>query len=163
MMRGARPLLCLGILSVVACSKAEERTPAADSAATSAPPTPATATKPAEWRVTELGFGPLHAGMTIAQAAAVVPGTFASPSGDAASECEYASWSDAPPGVHVMLVSGAVARVDVDSQAVQTAAGATVGSSEARIDSLYQGRVRRMPHKYTPAPRTSWSSLPPTR
>jgi hypothetical protein len=86
--------------------------------------------------------------MTVAEAAAVVPGSFSSPSGDDANECEYASWSEAPAGVHVMLASGTVARIDVDSAAVLTAAGGGVGVSAARIDSLYPGRVRRMPHKY---------------
>lgn len=148
MSRGARHILFLAVLSAAACAKGEERASAADSAATPMPAPPATAASPAEWRVTELGLGPLHVGMTVAEAAAVVPGTFTSPSGDGASECEYAAWSDAPAGIHVMLISGSVARIDVDSHAVLTEAGAGVGSSEGRIDSLYQGRVRRMPHKY---------------
>lgn len=147
-----RKLATLFLLASAACAKGGEGTPAADTASVPASPPASTtpASSPAEWRVSEQGFGPLHAGMTVAEGAAVVPGTLAAPPGDSASECTYASWSEAPPGVHVMLASGVVARIDVDSQSVRTEAGAGVGSSEASIDSLYQGRVRRVPHKYTP-------------
>lgn len=148
MHRSPRLLALFAIVAAASCGDADDRSPAADTAATPAPPV--ASASPASWRVSEMGYGPLHAGMTVAEAASVVPGTFTSPSGDTASACEYAQWSEAPSGVHVMLVSGVVARVDVDSMPVQTEAGAGIGSSEARIDSLYPGRVRRMPHKYVP-------------
>ena len=142
-----RTCALLVLTGAFACAKGADKPPVVEASSPAPAATPRAT--PADWQVTEQGLGPLHAGMTVAQVAAVVPGTFASPSGAAASECEYASWSDAPAGVRVMLVSGTVGRVDVDSQTVATAAGATVGDSEARIDSLYPGRVRRMPHKYT--------------
>ncbi len=142
-----RRVCALLVLTGAACANGADNTPVVD--ASSPPPAVTPRATPAEWQVTEQGLGPFHAGMTVAEVAAVVPGAFASPSGAAASECEYARWSAAPAGVHVMLLSGTVGRVDVDSQTIATAAGAKVGDSEARIDSLYPGRVRRMPHKYT--------------
>ena len=49
-----------------------------------------------------------------------------------------------------MLVGDTLARVDVfRSSTTRTAAGAGLGDSAARIDSLYSGRVRTQPHKYT--------------
>lgn len=152
MSASARYIAILLLVSTAACAKGGEEMPAADTSSAAIPPpaAPAPSTSPAEWRVSEMGIGPLHAGMTMAEAGAAVPGTFTVAAGDSASECTYASWSEAPAGVHVMLASGVVARVDVDSQSVSTDAGARVGDTEARVDSLYAGRVRRMPHKYTP-------------
>jgi hypothetical protein len=98
------------------------------------------------WVVTTSGIGPLHAGMTVAEAAAAVPGTFAAAS---IAECTYAHWSGAPPGVSVMVERGRVARVDVASGPVATAEGARIGDREERIRQLYPGRVEAMPHKYT--------------
>ncbi|HZF68866.1 MAG TPA: hypothetical protein VEZ47_12565, partial [Gemmatirosa sp.] len=43
---------------------------------------------------------------------------------------------------------GRIARVDVDTLPVATSVGARVGDDEARIDSLYAGRVTVRPHKY---------------
>lgn len=120
---------------------------AVDSVALSAS-TPAPS--PAQWQLTEEGLGPLHAGMTLEQARAVVPGEFTIPNAspdDAA--CSYAIWTAQPPRTRVMVTDGIIARVEVDTAAIRTAAGAGVGDSESRIDSLYPGRVRRMPHKYT--------------
>ena len=47
-----------------------------------------------------------------------------------------------------MIDGGRIARVDVDSAGIATAAGARIGDSEARIERLYAGRVRTTPHKY---------------
>jgi hypothetical protein len=47
-----------------------------------------------------------------------------------------------------MIAGGLIARVDVDTLPVATSAGARVGDSEARVDSLYPGRVAVRPHKY---------------
>ncbi len=148
----SRRITTLLLLASVACARGGESSPPSDTSSLSVPPPAPAATpaSPTDWQVSEAGFGALHAGMTIAEAAAAVPGSFTVAAGDSGSDCTYASWSDAPAGVRVMLASGTVARIDVDSQSVSTEAGARVGDSEARIDSLYAGRVHRMPHKYTP-------------
>lgn len=120
---------------------------AVESVATS---TSAPAPSPAQWQLTEEGFGPLHAGMTLEQARAVVPGEFTIPNASPDDvACSYATWTAQPAGTRVMVTDGVVARVEVDTAAIRTAAGAGVGDRESRIDSLYPGRVRRMPHKYT--------------
>lgn len=140
----------------LACGERNAQPPSADSAArpgaldsavTDARPS---ATAPEQWQLTEEGLGPLHAGMTIAQARAVIPGDFTIPAespDDAA--CSYARWTAQPALTRVMVTDGVIARVEVDTTSIRTAAGAGVGDSEARIDSLYPGRVRRMAHKYT--------------
>ncbi|MBL0171260.1 MAG: hypothetical protein IPP90_11105 [Gemmatimonadaceae bacterium] len=97
--------------------------------------------------VTEYGIGDLRAGMTLAQAARAAAGIRLIPGTDS-TECSYLEWTNAPAGVLVMFDEGTVARIDIDSVGVRTQAGAQVGDSEARIDSLYAGRVTTTPHKY---------------
>jgi hypothetical protein len=48
----------------------------------------------------------------------------------------------------VMIDEGRIARIEIDSTNVATAAGARVGDSEARIEQLYPKRVTVTPHKY---------------
>jgi hypothetical protein len=45
---------------------------------------------------------------------------------------------------------GKIARIEVRSGRTPTSLGARVGDSEARIKSLYAGRVTSSPHKYLP-------------
>jgi len=119
--------------------------PIAIPAESSTPSRPA----PAPWTVDEFGMGPLRAGMTVAEAARTVGGSFSAPAGGAET-CTFAVWREAPPGVLVMLDEGLVARVDVtrDSR-IATSKGARIGDTEARIKELYKGRVAVTPHEYT--------------
>lgn len=98
--------------------------------------------------VTEHGLGELRVGMSLAEARALPEG-LVEPGRADSSGCHYVGWRGAPPGVRVMIDGGVVGRVDVDSTALATAAGARIGDSQARIDSLYAGRVAVTPHKYT--------------
>ena len=111
-------------------------------------PVPAQADTPntTTWTMTAAGLGPLRVGQTIADANTAVGGGF---SGGAGS-CTYAVWPKAPTGVAVMIANGRVVRIEVRSGTIATAAGARIGDSEARINSLYAGRVTSSPHKYNP-------------
>lgn len=118
------------------------------------PAPPATADTPrpvpppsTSWTVTQNGIGPLRAGMTIAQANSAIGGGFAAPKGYSGG-CGYAVLVKAPSGLAVMLEDGKIARVEVRSGGIATAAGARIGDSESRIKSLYAGRVTSTPHKY---------------
>jgi hypothetical protein len=110
--------------------------------------TPSRATV-AAWTVNEFGLGALRAGMTVAEAAKAVGGSFSARPGEAKT-CGYAVWPEAPPNVLVMLDEGRVARVDIvrDSR-IPTSKGARIGDTEARIKELYKGRVAVTPHEYT--------------
>ena len=109
------------------------------------------ASKPAasstSWTVTESGVGPLRAGMTVAEANKAVGGGFSAPGSE--GSCTYARLTKAPPGLAVMLENNKIARVEVRSGTIATAEGARIGNTEARINSLYSGRVTTTPHKYT--------------
>ncbi len=131
-------LLLATVLGVVACSSGDGEGSGS-----------AVATSGADaWRITETGFGPLRAGMTVAEAASAVGGEFSVAPG-APAECSYAEWPAAPSGVRVMLVNDTVARIEVTDAAVRTESGARIGDNEGRINSLYVGRLLMMPHKYT--------------
>jgi hypothetical protein len=65
-----------------------------------------------------------------------------------AGDCQYVRPANVPKGVSIMLASGRVARIDVDSAGVQTDAGMGVGDPEARVNEAYAGRVATTPHKY---------------
>jgi hypothetical protein len=99
--------------------------------------------------ITPRGLGPLHAGMTRAQAEAVVGGSLAIAGDSGWNACGYTPVDRLPPGVRVMVEGGTIARVDVDSGSIATAEGARIGDSENRIRELYAGHVVTTPAKYT--------------
>jgi D-serine deaminase-like pyridoxal phosphate-dependent protein len=105
-----------------------------------------TSTSTSDITVTENGIGPIHAGMTVAQANAAIGGGFAAPKGGTTG-CTYAVLTKAPRGLWVMLQDGRVARVEVRSGSIATSTGARIGDSETRIKQLYPG-VATTPHKY---------------
>ena len=110
-------------------------------------PSDSSPTSTAGWTMNAQGIGPVHAGMTVAQARAAGASGMSIPPGGSAG-CTYATWLDAPRGVFVMLQDSRIARVDVRNGNVATAAGARIGDSEARIKSLYSGKIASTPHKY---------------
>ena len=91
-------------------------------------------------------MGPLVAGMSMEEARAALGSELTAP---ADSQCAYVTSKDGPAAMRIMIVNGRVARVEVHDSTVATAAGARVGDSEARVESLYAGRVEVTPHKYT--------------
>lgn len=97
--------------------------------------------------VTEFGIGPVRAGMTVAQAAQAMAGGIGPPHGGS-SGCGYAVLTKAPPGLAIMMENRKIARVEVRSGRTPTSTGARIGDTEARIKSLYAGRVTSTPHKY---------------
>jgi hypothetical protein len=102
------------------------------------------------WVLTPRGLGPLYVGMTRAQAEAVVGSSLAI-SGDAEwKDCAFTPRASLPPGIRIMVENGTIARIDVDSNsAITTVEGVRVGDSEARVHSVYAGRVTVTPQKYT--------------
>lgn len=157
--RTGAALGCVTLVAALACTRPDNSAVSADSSrveqttgstdATAAAPTSnsPTPSAPSAWTVSAAGLGPVRAGMTIAEAGRVL-GTALSVSPEAAS-CAYVRPAGVPPGVSFMIVDGRVARVNIDSGSVRTTAGAGIGDGEARIRSLYPGRVEVQPHKYT--------------
>lgn len=117
-------------------------------AACTAEPSKDVPAKDTTWTVTPGGFGPLRAGMTIAQAQAAVPGRLAA-SAITSEGCAHATLTGEPMGVLTMIVDGKLTRVEVRDAGVVTDKGARVGDTEARVNALYAGQVTTQPHKYT--------------
>jgi hypothetical protein len=131
---------------LLACVRANDTatdTGRADAAGAAASTT--TRLSAAAWTVTETGWGPIRAGMSVADARAALGGELPEPTN---RECDHVRPPGGPKGVLLMTVGGQVARVDVIDTTVATAAGARVGDSEARINALYPDRVQTGPHKY---------------
>ncbi len=102
------------------------------------------------WTVSEMGYGPVRANMTVAEARKVLYPSLESPR---EPQCDHIGWLGRTPGVPpsalLMVVNGQVARVEVNDTSIITSMGARVGDSEERVRTLYPGRVRVEPHKYT--------------
>ena len=156
MRRSVRLLSLLApLLAIAGCSSRDEArtdstlstgaTAAPDSARTSAPGPADNA--PSLWLVSPRGIGPVTAGMRLDAAAPLLG--LPTNGGSGGQECTFVRPTSGPAGVSLMVSGGEVARVQVDSGDVRTALGARIGDSEARIDSLYAGRVATSPHKYT--------------
>lgn len=146
-------LACAALLATAACGRERDAsqppadsTPAAIPAGPAAPAGATGASAAIAWSVSASRFGPLRAGMTLAEAGRVLGRRFSPPD---STSCAYVHPPGAPPGISLMVVNDTIARADVDSGGVRTTAGAAVGDSEASVMALYAGRVSVTPHKYT--------------
>jgi hypothetical protein len=148
-MRFAWPIAVASmVLIAVGCVQGSDQPE--DTGAPASRPTPTNSDARDAWRiVTEHGIGRLRAGMTIVEGNRVIPGLLALSEGADTVGCAYLEWHDGPVGISVMIEDGRIARIDVDSATVATAAGARVGDSEEKIQNLYAGRVTVSQHKYT--------------
>jgi hypothetical protein len=129
---------CAALLLTACERSAESINDSAGAIAGTTPP-------PSTWTITETGWGPIRAGMSLADARAALGGQ---PREPRSRECDHLRPPDGPPGVLIMAVEGQVARVEVSDTIVATAAGARVGDAETRIHALYPNRVQTRPHKY---------------
>jgi hypothetical protein len=89
--------------------------------------------------------------MTLAEARSALGDSMSIPAPDD-SICDHvtpAFAEGAEPSMLFMVEQGRIARVEVRDATVATAAGAKVGDPRSRVESLYRGRVRVEPHKYT--------------
>lgn len=108
------------------------------------------------------GIGPVRVGMTIAQAEASAGVRLVEKGGRAGTGGCYYVWPQPEiEGLAFMVISDRsdnriernrdrIARVDVfEGSRLTTVSGARIGDTEARIKSLYPGKIKVTPHHYT--------------
>lgn len=138
-------------LLLAACGGSAEKP--ADSLAAVPAPAPAAETPPSSETnangITEYGYGALRAGMTYTDANAALKGALKTSARPELEGCDYVTWEGGPAGLRIMVVENKIARVETSDTTILSGAGARVGDTEDRINSLYPGRVTVMPHKYT--------------
>ena len=142
------------IAGMIACSGGDESRASASGRSAAQPATPRAPEQAAPtggWTVTPTGIGPVRAEMTLAQASRQIGTELTLP--PAAGRCTYVQRIAGLDSVMFMIVDGRIARVDVTGRRVATVEGARVGDAEARVRSLYGGRLEEQPHKYVEAGR----------
>ncbi len=93
------------------------------------------------------GVGPVRVGMSWDELRRELPDIeLEDKSGE--MSCNFARLPGNRWDISWMLIEGRVARTDVDGRGFATEAGARVGDSEARVISLYRGKVIVGPHNY---------------
>ncbi len=110
-------------------------------------------------KVTINGIGPVKVGMNLPEAAnAANTRLYVSYAGN--DSCYYLQAEGELKGVSFMvtkddaksrvkyITSDVIARVDIDNPKVTTVSGAKVGDTEAKIKSLYPGKIKVTPHTY---------------
>jgi len=133
-------------VAAVACGPGAGGTPRSASG-DSAPPA-APAPPPDPWAVRLDGIGPLRYGMPVAEVRVALRDTLGPP--PPADDCVYLVPASVPAGIGLMIQSGKLVRVDVDSAGIRTVGGAEVGMSESDLRTRYRDLEVR-PHKYDTA------------
>jgi hypothetical protein len=105
--------------------------------------TPPVAATP-DWSVSAAAIGTTRFGQPMAEFAKAQG---AQPDTTVGSECEYWWPAGAPAGLSLMVDSGKVVRVDVDSTGPRTARGIGLGATIAEATAAYPG-LQSAPHKY---------------
>ncbi len=96
------------------------------------------------------GIGAVRVGMTVKQAAKAAGVNLVPSYNDNNNECRYVHPQSGLKNLEMMVSKDRIVRIDIDKgSSIKTLKGAGVGDSEARIQSLYRGRIEVSPHKYT--------------
>lgn len=135
-----RTLALAALLLLGACDNPAP--PAAEAPQTSGPQSPA----PQATGVRMDGLADARLGMTLKEVEAAL-GPLDVPSGIDPTACFYAK-SATHPGVLVMMIGGALQRIDVREGATSTDTGIRIGDAVSKVHETYGARVETLPHKY---------------
>lgn len=134
----------IGVLTLCgACTSSARQQSTADSTPRDSTPRDSLA-----WTVDAHGIGRVRVGASLAALSKLLDEPLHA-SYSYNETCDYVRPHALPSGVKLMVSHDTVVRVDVDSGAVLTTSGAGIGASEARILTIYGGRVSVQPHPYT--------------
>jgi hypothetical protein len=94
------------------------------------------------------GIGSVKVGMTLKEASKAAGTTLVRGNGYQDS-CYYVTPKNKLAGLSFMVTSAKIARVDVSQKStITTIKGGKIGDTEAKIKSLYPGKIKVEPHKY---------------
>jgi hypothetical protein len=145
-MNSQRSMLCTAAMLValaLACSKGDESAVKGRNG-----PNGAARDSVSDLALSEDGLGQIQIGMNLDDA---VNMGLLNENPSMKPQCDFvfpAVGAGIPDGVSVMVVSGKVARIDVDTGAVTTEDGVKIGDSEQKLQSVYDGDLQVEPHKY---------------
>jgi len=94
------------------------------------------------------GIGPIKIGMSLAQLNLALQERFKMPPARDDQACFYVD-SKKHPHINFMILEGRLARIDVETASVSTAASIKIGDSEAQALRVYGSKMKVEPHKYT--------------
>jgi hypothetical protein len=96
------------------------------------------------------GIGEVRVGMTVKQAAKAAGVNLVPSYNEGSYECRYVQPQSGLKNIGMMVSKDRIVRIDIyKGSSIKTRKGAGIGDSEARIKSLYPGRIEVSPHKYT--------------
>lgn len=141
-----RAVLCLSFpfLLITACSDAARDGGAGDTVAM----TPDSLAADTGWVASPRGVGGVRSGMLRTDLLSVI-GQPSRAGYYTHAECVYVGGTSLPPGMQVMLIDSAVARIDIAQPGVRTREGVQVGDSVPTVLQRYRGRVAVTPHSDT--------------
>jgi hypothetical protein len=102
-----------------------------------------------EWTVGFNGFGLIKIGMTPKQVNKVLNVRNPDPPEVVSEECYYLEPVRRIKKIQFMVVSGTVARIDIDNPEVRTNLGARIGDSEDFLKKIYGARLKVERHFYS--------------
>ncbi|KTD18472.1 hypothetical protein [Legionella jordanis] len=102
-----------------------------------------------QWKLSPEGLGPLKIGMSLKEAAQIKGISLSRHKPDVYenNEC-YTETIKGIKGLSLMISHGQIVRINVNTVAISTTAGAHIGDSETKLRSLYQGKLDIEPHRY---------------
>jgi len=92
-------------------------------------------------KVSTAGLGPVTFGLTVEEAEKAA-GTTMIPCA-AASSCYRVTPASAPEGISFVVQSGRIERVDIARGPITTVSGVGIGTTEARIEELFDDKIQR--------------------
>ncbi len=96
------------------------------------------------------GVRAVRVGMTVKQAAQAAGVKLVPSYDDRNNECRYVQPQAGVKHLSLMVSKDRIVRIDINpGSSIKTLKGAGIGDSEARIKSLYPGRIEVSPHHYT--------------
>jgi hypothetical protein len=105
------------------------------------------------------GFGPVKIGMTVEEAQALLGTHLEKDNYNDSEGCRYYTPASGYEGLSFMTSLRKIVRIDVQASeglkrpvAIPTDGGARIGDTEARVLSLYSGRIKVAPHFYVGLP-----------